>query len=82
MASAQASSSDPSILSGGEMTRQPRKPPIKFLVPLMYAPILPLIKITLKKRPVLRDRLFTAVLGGAFLHGFYLVTNLYDSESK
>ncbi|EPS64767.1 hypothetical protein M569_10020, partial [Genlisea aurea] len=56
--------------------------PFKFLVPLIYAPVLPLIRISLRHKPVLRDRLFTVVLAGAFAHGFYLVTDLYDSESK
>ncbi|PQQ20243.1 uncharacterized protein Pyn_15889 [Prunus yedoensis var. nudiflora] len=54
----------------------------KFLVPLIYAPVLPLIRLSLRKNPVVRDRLFTAVLVGAFAHGFYLVTDLYDAESK
>ncbi|XP_061345298.1 uncharacterized protein LOC133291118 [Gastrolobium bilobum] len=57
-------------------------PPVKFLLPLIYAPVLPLIRISLRHKPVLRDRLFAAVLAGAFVHGFYLVTDLYDIESK
>nr|ABK27051.1 unknown [Picea sitchensis] len=81
MAASQASS-DPSVLAGEEIRRQPRKPPFKYLVPLVYAPILPLIKITLKRQPVLRDRLFFLVLGGAFCHGSYLITDLYNVESK
>ncbi|CAN0900282.1 hypothetical protein LINGRAHAP2_LOCUS20755, partial [Linum grandiflorum] len=39
-------------------------------------------KLSLRRSPVLRDRLFTAVLAGAFIHGGYLVTDLYDAESK
>ncbi|XP_054807714.1 uncharacterized protein LOC129309952 [Prosopis cineraria] len=62
--------------------RQTKRAPFKFLVPLIYAPVLPLIRLSLRHRPVLRDRLFTAVLAGAFAHGFYLVTDLYDIESK
>ncbi|KAK4265135.1 hypothetical protein QN277_026224 [Acacia crassicarpa] len=62
--------------------RQKGRAPFKFLVPLIYAPALPLIRLSLRHRPVLRDRLFTAVLAGAFAHGFYLVTDLYDIESK
>ncbi|KAG8376181.1 hypothetical protein BUALT_Bualt09G0036500 [Buddleja alternifolia] len=46
---------------------------LKFLIPLIYAPVLPLIRLSLRHRPVLRDRLFTAVLAGAFAHGMYLV---------
>ncbi|KAK4753942.1 hypothetical protein SAY87_002046 [Trapa incisa] len=65
------------------VTRKRRNgPPFKFLVPLVYAPILPLIRISLRKNPAVRDRLFTLVLAGAFAHGFYLVTDLYDIESK
>ncbi|KAJ0772498.1 hypothetical protein HanOQP8_Chr03g0088001 [Helianthus annuus] len=41
-----------------------------------------MVRLTLKHKPVLRDRLFTAVLVGAFAHGSYLVSDLYDSESK
>ncbi|PON56921.1 hypothetical protein PanWU01x14_177870 [Parasponia andersonii] len=52
--------------------KQNKGAPIKFLVPLVYAPVLPLIRIALRKNPVVRDRLFTAVLAGAFAHGFYL----------
>ncbi|KAK6248449.1 hypothetical protein QUC31_020014 [Theobroma cacao] len=53
--------------------RQNKGPPFKFLVPLVYAPVLPLIRLSLRKNPVLRDRLFTLVLAGAFVHGSYLV---------
>nr|GEV21572.1 uncharacterized protein [Tanacetum cinerariifolium] len=62
--------------------RQTKGSSFKFLVPLIYAPVLPLIRLTLRHKPVLRDRLFTAVLVGAFAHGSYLVSDLYDSESK
>ncbi|XP_057766510.1 uncharacterized protein LOC130986973 [Salvia miltiorrhiza] len=62
--------------------RQNKGPQFKFLVPLIYAPVLPLIRLSLRHKPVLRDRLFTAVLAGAFAHGMYLVTDIYDAESK
>ncbi|KAJ7978866.1 SH3 and FCH domain-containing protein [Quillaja saponaria] len=62
--------------------RQKRGPPYKFLLPLVYAPVLPLIRLSLRHKPVLRDRLFAAVLVGAFVHGSYLVSDLYDAESK
>ncbi|KAK4763124.1 hypothetical protein SAY87_013758 [Trapa incisa] len=64
------------------MRKRNKGPAFKFLVPLVYAPVLPLIRISLRKNPVVRDRLFTLVLAGAFAHGFYLVTDLYDIESK
>ncbi|GMY35924.1 hypothetical protein FCV25MIE_31166 [Fagus crenata] len=74
----------PSNPSNQEATvrRQNKGPPYKFLVPLIYAPVLPLIRLTLRKSPVLRDRLFTIVLAGAFIHGGYLVSDIYDAESK
>ncbi|XP_010249978.1 PREDICTED: uncharacterized protein LOC104592348 [Nelumbo nucifera] len=76
-----ASSAD--LSKGGvAVTKQNKGPPFKFLVPLLYAPVLPLIRLGLRRNPVLRDRLFTVVLAGGFLHGFYLVTDLYDIESK
>ncbi|KAL3830003.1 hypothetical protein ACJIZ3_018805 [Penstemon smallii] len=53
--------------------RQNKSPPFKFLSILVYAPILPLIRISLRHKPVLRDRLFTAAMAGAFAHGLYLV---------
>ncbi|KAK3436671.1 hypothetical protein EUGRSUZ_C01298 [Eucalyptus grandis] len=53
--------------------KQNKGAPIKFLVPLIYAPVLPLIRLSLRRNPVVRDRLFTLVLAGAFAHGFYLV---------
>lgn len=31
------------------------------------------VRISLRRNPVVRDRLFMAVLAGAFAHGFYLV---------
>ncbi|KAF8034435.1 hypothetical protein BT93_C0671 [Corymbia citriodora subsp. variegata] len=62
--------------------KQNKGAPIKFLVPLIYAPVLPLIRLSLRKNPVVRDRLFALVLAGAFAHGFYLVSDIYDAESK
>ncbi|XP_031256134.1 uncharacterized protein LOC116114111 isoform X2 [Pistacia vera] len=76
-----ASTSDP-YKQEAVIRKQNKGAPIKFLIPLIYAPILPLIRISLRRKPVLRDRLFTGVLVGAFAHGFYLVTDLYDVESK
>ncbi|KAG2718681.1 hypothetical protein I3760_03G230600 [Carya illinoinensis] len=67
-----ASPSDPSRQEAA-IKRQRKGPPIKFLLPLIYAPALPLIRLSLRKNPVLRDRLFTLVLAGAFAHGMYLV---------
>ncbi|CAM8942509.1 unnamed protein product [Rhodiola kirilowii] len=66
--------SDTSSNQENAMVQRPKKAaPFKFLVPLIYAPALPLIRLSLRRNPVLRDRLFTAVLIGAFAHGAYLV---------
>ncbi|XP_050217737.1 uncharacterized protein LOC126668586 isoform X2 [Mercurialis annua] len=77
-----SSSSDPSLRDVAAVRKQNNGPPLKFLFPLVYAPVLPLIRISLRRNPVLRDRLFTAVLAGALAHGFYLISDLYDVESK
>ncbi|KAE9601840.1 hypothetical protein Lalb_Chr13g0302091 [Lupinus albus] len=76
-----ASPSDPSN-QDAVVRRRNNGPPFKFLFPLIYAPVLPLIRLSLRHKPVLRDRLFAAVLAGAFIHGSYLVSDLYDIESK
>ncbi|KAK9947624.1 hypothetical protein M0R45_003239 [Rubus argutus] len=76
------SSSDPANQEAAAIRKRSKSSQIKFLVPLIYAPVLPLIRLSLRKNPVVRDRLFTAVLVGAFAHGSYLVTDLYDIESK
>ncbi|XP_008785323.1 uncharacterized protein LOC103703984 [Phoenix dactylifera] len=68
---------------GDAAVRRRRKgPPFMLLLPLIYAPVLPLIRIGLRHNPVLRDRLFYGVLAGAFAHGTYLITDLYDIERK
>ncbi|XP_074269035.1 uncharacterized protein LOC141592324 [Silene latifolia] len=74
-------SSDQDSMKQQQLYRK-RGPNLLLLLPLIYAPVLPLIRITLKRQPVLRDRLFYGVLAGAFIHGTYLVTDLYDVESK
>lgn len=40
------------------------------------------VRLTLRHKPVLRDRLFTAVLVGAFAHGSYLVYPFYFFHFK
>ncbi|XP_020251107.1 uncharacterized protein LOC109828547 [Asparagus officinalis] len=62
--------------------QQRKGAPVKFLIPLIYAPALPLIRIVLRRNPVVRDRLFYGVLAGAFAHGAYLISDQYDVESK
>ncbi|VFQ77219.1 unnamed protein product [Cuscuta campestris] len=77
-----ASPTDPKIQTEQKMVRTQRKPPFMMLLPLVYAPVLPLIRISLRHNPVVRDRLFYGVLAGAFAHGLYLISELYDVESK
>ncbi|XP_019227719.1 PREDICTED: uncharacterized protein LOC109209008 [Nicotiana attenuata] len=72
----------PSDSAEPQVIRRRKGPAFEYLVPLVYAPVLPLIRIALRHKPVLRDRLFYGVLAGAFAHGTYLVTDLYDAESK
>ncbi|KAL6140031.1 hypothetical protein ACLB2K_058332 [Fragaria x ananassa] len=67
------SSSDPSNQQPDAIRKRNKSDQIKFLIPLIYAPVLPLIRLTLRKQPVLRDRLFISVLAEAFAHGTYLV---------
>ncbi|XP_047947049.1 uncharacterized protein LOC125193321 [Salvia hispanica] len=62
--------------------RQQRGPQFKILIPLIYAPVLPLIRISLRHKPVLRDRLFTVALAGAFAHGLYLVTDILTQKAS
>lgn len=38
------------------------------------------VRLSLRKNPVVRDRLFTAVLVGAFAHGFYLVYPFLETD--
>uniref|UniRef100_A0A0E0KZ45 Uncharacterized protein n=1 Tax=Oryza punctata TaxID=4537 RepID=A0A0E0KZ45_ORYPU len=77
MASAASSSSSSSQFDDAAARRptpqQQRKPPLLMLLPLIYAPVLPLIRIGLRHNPVWRDRLFYGVLAGAFAHGTYLI---------
>ncbi|XP_020251116.1 uncharacterized protein LOC109828556 [Asparagus officinalis] len=78
-----ASSSDSSDAERTALRKQPqRKSPIIYLIPLIYAPVLPLIRITMRHNPVVRDRLFYGVLAGAFAHGVYVIGDKYDIESK
>ncbi|GJM94759.1 hypothetical protein PR202_ga11435 [Eleusine coracana subsp. coracana] len=75
MASSSSSSQldDPAAAARRTQQQQQRKPPLLMLLPLIYAPVLPLIRIGLRHNPVWRDRLFYGVLAGAFAHGTYLI---------
>lgn len=48
------------------------------LTPLLFAPILPLIRITLRHRPRVRDILFKGTLGAAFTHSALLASGVYN----
>ncbi|CAI5964426.1 unnamed protein product [Closterium sp. NIES-64] len=52
--------------------------PLSHLSPCF--PLTPL-RISLRHKPQLRDRLFAAAVGGAFMHGAWLSHRLYNAES-
>ena len=52
-------------------------PDLALVAPLIYGPMLPIIRITFKNRPVLRDRLFFSCIGLATVHGFYVILSRY-----
>ncbi|XP_024526920.1 uncharacterized protein LOC112345102 isoform X2 [Selaginella moellendorffii] len=62
--------------------QQGRQPEFKYIVPLIYAPILPLIRLAFRKNPEVRDRVFAVALGMAFVHGGYVISELYQKESS
>ncbi|CAI5477076.1 unnamed protein product [Closterium sp. Yama58-4] len=88
---AQAAASDPptSIASPTSLPSEAIRPARRFskapdfwlLSPLLYAPLLPLIRISLRHKPQLRDRLFATAVGGAFMHGAWLSHRFYNAES-
>ncbi|CAI5935712.1 unnamed protein product [Closterium sp. NIES-65] len=88
---APAAASDPptSIASPTSLPAEAIRPARRFskapdfwlLTPLLYAPLLPLIRISLRHKPQLRDRLFAAAVGGAFMHGAWLSHRFYNAES-
>nr|GMC58755.1 uncharacterized LOC100276587 [Ipomoea batatas] len=59
-----ASRTDPQIPNEQKVLRTRKQPPFMMLLPLVYAPVLPLIRISLRHNPVVRDRLFYGVLAG------------------
>jgi len=65
-----------------------REPNWFLLSPLLFAPLLPLIRITLRKQPKIRDVLFKGTLAAAFLHsatiacGFYNTDNFASEDEK
>ena len=44
-------------------------------VPLLYAPLLPLIRLTLRHNPPVRDAAFAAAVGVALLHAGYIMSS-------
>ena len=45
----------------------------RMMVPLLYAPLLPLIRLGLRQNPPLRDAVFGAAVGTALLHAGYIM---------
>eukprot|EP01134_Creolimax_fragrantissima_P006597 CFRG6597T1 len=66
------------------ISKKPEKKSANLMValPYVYAPALPLIRIGLANRPVLRDRLFFGVLGVAFVHGVYFCKSWGYDDNK
>ncbi|CAL8471427.1 g10969 [Coccomyxa elongata] len=66
-------------LSGSDEPHTPRRPGPNYnlLVPLIYAPLLPLIRIGLKKRvaPATRDKIFGAAVLTALAHAGYVMSS-------
>eukprot|EP00053_Salpingoeca_punica_P005627 m.55629 g.55629 ORF g.55629 m.55629 type:complete len:80 (-) comp13327_c0_seq1:592-831(-) len=58
--------------------RGQREVPLKYLVPLAYAPVLPIIRIALRKHPRARAVVFGTALTAALGHGIYLLA--FDSS--
>ena len=52
------------------------------LSPLLFAPALPLIRITLRHRPKLMTGLFRATLATAFLHSSLLAAGFYNIDQE
>ncbi|KAK4357725.1 hypothetical protein RND71_023335 [Anisodus tanguticus] len=59
--------------SDSQVIKRRKGPAFEYLIPLVYAPVLPLRKIPLRHKPLLRDCVFYGVSAGAFAHGTYLV---------
>lgn len=47
----------------------------KFMVPLFYAPLLPLIRVSLRHNPPLRDKAFAAGIACGLVHAGYVMFN-------
>lgn len=60
------------------VSRKERRVNWFLLSPLAFAPILPLIRITLRRQPVLRDWMFRGTLATAFLHSALLAAGFYN----
>lgn len=46
-----------------------------FVVPFLYAPLLPLIRVSLRHRPATRDRAFAGAIACALAHAGYVMSN-------
>eukprot|EP00510_Aplanochytrium_minuta_P005656 CAMPEP_0184007340 /NCGR_PEP_ID=MMETSP0954-20121128/1268_1 /TAXON_ID=627963 /ORGANISM="Aplanochytrium sp, Strain PBS07" /LENGTH=84 /DNA_ID=CAMNT_0026286137 /DNA_START=74 /DNA_END=328 /DNA_ORIENTATION=- len=63
-----------------EATRKKRKVNWYLLSPLLFAPALPLIRISLRRYPKIRDRAFKFTLASAFIHGTALLLGVYNND--
>ena len=64
-----------------ESGKRSQGPKFKYLVPLIYAPLLPLIRIGFQKHSHIRPYAFGIALAAAVTHGAYLILFDLDSDS-
>ena len=64
------------------ITRFKREPNWLLMTPLLFAPILPGIKIVFRKNPALCDKLFKGTLAVAITHSSALMMGFYPSAGS
>lgn len=47
----------------------------QFAIPFLYAPLLPLIRVSLRHRPAIRDRAFAGAIACALAHAGYVMAS-------
>jgi hypothetical protein len=53
-----------------------------YMTPLLFAPYFPLVRILLRKQPVLRDRLFYGGIVVALAHGAWLIGRAKETSKE
>ncbi|KAG8466910.1 hypothetical protein KFE25_008289 [Diacronema lutheri] len=62
------------LLGGGKAASR-TGPNWKFFTPLLWAPVFPVIRLSLRNRPTARVRAFVAAIALANMHGIWLVND-------